>query len=186
MRHQYPLPLHHSWPLYERARHFDLGWTDRASVRPPDRSGAVAPDNEEAMARLGVGLWRCDLADDRLIWSEAVFDLFGFPRDAAVSRADAVAQYCEGSRAAMERLRTHAILHRRGFTLDVEIGATLLHPRWIRLIAAPVCEGDTVIALHGLKYPVPEHGGWPEEGASSRQPSAISRVIPIASRNTGS
>ena len=44
----------------------------------------------------------------------------------------------------------------------------------------------SLIALHGLKYPVPEHGGWPEEGASSRQPSAISRVIPIASRNTGS
>ena len=186
LRHQYPLPLHHSWPLYERARHFDLGWTDRASVRPPGRSGTVAPDNEEAMARLGVGLWRCDLAGDRLTWSDAVFDLFGFPRDAAVMRADAVAQYCEGSRAAMERLRTHAILHKRGFTLDVEIGATWLRPRWIRLIAAPVCEGDAVVALHGLKYPVPEYGGWPEENLSSRQPSAISRVIPIASRNTGS
>src|SRR3546814_8121828 len=35
LRHQYPLPLHHSWPLFERARHFDLGWVERAGVRPP-------------------------------------------------------------------------------------------------------------------------------------------------------
>lgn len=189
MRHRYPLPLHHSWPLYERARHFDLGWTHRASVRPPDRDGTITPDSEDMIARLGVGLWRCDLAGDRLTWSPAVFDLFGFPRDAAVSRADAVAQYCEDSRAAMERLRAHAIAHKRGFTLDVEIGASRARTRWIRLVAAPVCEGDVVVALHGFKYPVPDQDGWPAQGAdvlSSRQPSAISRVIPIASRNAGS
>lgn len=189
MRDTYPLPLHHSWPLYEQAHHFDLGWIHRTSIRPPDRRGFAAPDNEEAMARLGVGLWRCDLADDRLTWSDAVFDLFGFPRDAAVSRVDAVARYCEGSRAAMERLRAHAIAHRRGFTLDVEIGPSLARTRWIRLVAAPVCENDRVVALQGLKYPVPGQDGWPSGEAGSRgdvQPSAISRVIPIASRNAGS
>lgn len=138
------------------------------------------------MARMGVGLWRCDLADDRLTWSDTVFDLFGFPREAAIARADAVAQYCEGSRVAMERLRAHAITHRRGFTLDVELGGTLPRSRWIRLIAAPVCEGDTVVALQGLKFPAPDHGGWLDDDPPPRQPSAISRVIPIASRNTGS
>lgn len=189
MRDTYPLPLHHSWPLYEQAHHFDLGWTERTSVRPPDRRAAAMPGSEEAMARLGVGLWRCDLADDRLIWSDAVFDLFGFPRDAAVSRSDAVARYCERSRAAMERLRAHAIAHRRGFTLDVEIGPALARTYWVRLVAAPVCEGERVVALQGLKYRVPEHGSWPTENAGQRdnhQPSAISRVIPIAARNAGS
>ena len=187
MRHQYPLPLHHSWPLYEEARHFDLGWVHRTSVRPPDRSATAAPESGEALARLGVGVWRCDLAGDRLTWSEAVFDLFGFPRDAAVARDDAVACYCEGSRVAMERLRAHAIAHRRGFTLDVEIGPALERTRWIRLVAAPICEGDRVVALHGLKYAVPEGGGWPmTDIAASRQPSATARVIPIASRKTGS
>lgn len=189
MRDTYPLPLHHSWPLYEQARHFDLGWVHRTSVRPPDRGGFAAPDNAEAMARLGVGLWRCDLADDRLTWSEAVFDLFGFPRDASLSRADVVTRYCEGSRAAMERLRAHAIAHRRGFTLDVEIAPAQGRTHWIRLVAAPVCEGDMVVGLQGLKYRAPEHGDWPAGTAGSRpgrQPSAISRVIPIASRKTGS
>ena len=83
-----------------------------------------------------------------------VYDLFGLPRGAALSRADVVAMYCEGSRAAMERLRAHAIAHRRGFTLDIEIGPALDRSRWIRLIAAPICEGDTVVGLHGLKTPI--------------------------------
>ncbi len=155
MRVQYPLPLFHSWPLFERARHFDLGWIDRRGVRVPRASASPLPDQAAELARLGAGLWECDLADDRLTWSDAVYDLFGFPRGAEVPRADAVACYCEGSRAAMERLRAHAIAHRRGFTLDVEIGPAAAETRWIRLIAAPVCDGDTVVALHGLKFLIP-------------------------------
>ena len=37
-----------------------------------------------------------------------------------------------------------------------EIGPARAQARWIRLIAAPVCEGDHVVALHGLKFPVPQ------------------------------
>lgn len=160
MRHHYPLPLHHSWPLFERARHFDLGWVDRHSVRVPgaeagDAGAGDAGGETEAMAQAGVGVWRCDLFDDSLIWSATVYDLFGIPRSAAVSRADTVALYCEGSRAAMERLRAHAIAHRRGFTLDIEIGPALAQTRWVRLIAAPVCEGNTVVGLHGWKCAIP-------------------------------
>lgn len=155
MRHQYPLPLHHSWPLFERARHFDVGWVDRADVRPraamPNEGGPGA----DLLAQMNIGTWDCDLADDRLSWSDAVYDLFGFPRGARVSRADAVARYCEGSRAAMERLRAHAIAHRRGFTLDVEIGPERARTHWIRLIAAPICDDDRVVGLHGLKYRLP-------------------------------
>jgi len=84
-----------------------------------------------------------------------VHDLFGLPRDASVTRADAVARYGEGSRAAMERLRAHAIAHRRGFTLDVEIWSAPARSDWVRLIAAPVCVGDEVVGLHGFKCRIP-------------------------------
>lgn len=151
MRHLYPLPLHHSWPLFDRARHFDLGWVDRQSVRTPDALHAVDDDEVEALARRGIGEWQCDLADDSLTWSPIVYDIFDIPRGAVVSRAETVAQYCEPSRAAMERLRAHAITHRRGFTLDVEIGPARARTKWMRLIAAPVCDGDTVVGLHGYK-----------------------------------
>lgn len=153
LRHQYPLPLHHSWPLFERARHFDLGWVERAGVRPPALPPAAA--DADALERAGIGTWECDLADDSLTWSPTVHDLFGLPRGAPVARADAVARYGEGSRAAMERLRAHAIAHRRGFTLDVEIWSAPARSDWVRLIAAPICVGDQVVGLHGLKCRIP-------------------------------
>lgn len=149
--HRYPLPLHHSWPLFERARHFDLGWVERDGGRPPGTADTPSDLNPEVAAAMGIGTWHCDLLNDRLSWSDAVHDMFGLARGVAATRPYAVAQYCEGSRAAMERLRAHAIAHRRGFTLDVEIGPALARPRWVRLIAAPVCVGDAVVALHGLK-----------------------------------
>lgn len=51
----------------------------------------------------------------------------------------------------MERLRSYAIGHKRGFTLDTEIRPAVGGNRWMRLIAAPVCDGEKVQKLHGLK-----------------------------------
>jgi hypothetical protein len=100
------------------------------------------------------GRWSCELGDGSLNWSDPVFALFGFPRDSRPARADTLARYHESSRAAMERLRAHAIRHRRGFTLDVEISPVDAGDRWMRLMAMPVCEGGKVVRLHGLKQDV--------------------------------
>jgi len=54
----------------------------------------------------------------------------------------------------MERLRSYAIEHRRGFTLDVEIRPVTGGSRWMRLITAPICDGDRVMRLHGLKLAI--------------------------------
>jgi PAS domain-containing protein len=97
------------------------------------------------------GCWECDLTDNSLIWSGGVYDIFGLPRGAQVNRKEAVALYSEASRAAMERLRAYAIEHKRGFTLDTEIFPAVGKRRWMRLIAAPVCDGGRVVRLHGLK-----------------------------------
>jgi len=66
-----------------------------------------------------------------------------------ISRTEAVAFYCEGSPAQMERLRSYAISHRRGFTIDVEIHPAAGPNRWMRLIAAPVCLGNQAARLQG-------------------------------------
>lgn len=133
-----PLPLHHSWPIADRSLHFDLGL---AHDVPPMVSDAP-------------GSWRCELAGQALTWSDAVYDLFGLPRGASVTRREAVALYAEESRAAMERLRRYAIRHRRGFTLDVELRPASGMARWMRLMAAPVCTGATVTAIEGVKHDV--------------------------------
>ncbi|GAA0674282.1 PAS domain-containing protein [Sphingomonas insulae] len=143
-----PLPLHHSWPLMDADERFDLGRLlddprgagDTSSARPMETTP---------------GLWACDLADNRLHWSREVFRLFGMDDTAVPARIATVSLYAEASRAAMERLRAHAIRHRRGFTLDVAIFPHDAAPlRWLRLIAAPVCDGGRVVRLHGCKSDV--------------------------------
>ena len=143
-------PLTHSWPLFEQHRHFDLGCVfDEMDGVPAGREPQGA-----LLAAQGTGLWECDLQDDALTWTAGVFDLFGLPRDAALARGEVVALYAESSRAAMERLRVHAIKHRRGFTLDAEIIPATGPRKWMRLIAAPVCVGRQVVRLHGIKQDV--------------------------------
>lgn len=143
------LALSHSWPLFECGQRFDLG----ASIDVPLPAFALERDGE-MLAAQGIGLWDCDLADNRLTWSAGVFDLFGLPRGATVTRAETVALYEELSRGRMEQLRAYAIRHRRGFTLDVELRPATGARRWMRLIAAPECDGARVVRLQGLKQDV--------------------------------
>lgn len=142
-----PHPLHHSWPLREEARRFELGWilsSAAIDVLEPAEVGALGPSH--------AGYWECDLADNSLSWTGGIYDIFGLPRLAPISRDDAAAFYVEESRVAMEKLRADAIKHRRGFTLDAEIRAAAIgERRWIRLVAAPVCKGGRVASLRGIK-----------------------------------
>lgn len=136
-----PLPLHHSWPLCDLARRFDLGqdhgnWPDTFARTP--------------------GSWTCNLADNSLIWSPMVYQLFGFPEDCRPTRADSLALYDEASRAAMERLRSHAIKHRRGFTLDIKVAPIGGGLRWLRLMAAADGTDKSVTRLRGYKRDVTE------------------------------
>jgi len=147
MRATEPLQIHHSWPLYEQPRHFELGCILSCAA-----IDVVEPDEVGQLGVHHAGCWECDLADNSLIWSGGVYDIFGLPRGIQISRTDAVALYCEESRAAMDRLRSYAIEHKRGFTLDAEIlPAVGGQRRWMRLIAAPICDDNRVVRLHGLK-----------------------------------
>lgn len=145
-----PLPLMHSWPLFERDRQFDLGqdfaWGETVSL---DLTAGSA-----ALAAQGIGTWECALKGNVLTWSTEVFDLFGIPRHKPAHRKQSVSLYRERSRVKMERLRAHAIKHRRGFTLDAEIVPANGGHRWIRLIAAPVCIDNQTVKLQGFKRDV--------------------------------
>jgi hypothetical protein len=136
------------WPLTEQGTHFELGCVLNSAA-----IDLVHPDSVGSLSVQHAGLWECDLADNRLIWSGGVFDIFALPRGVVVSREEALGFYAEGSRAAMERLRTHAIRTRCGFTIDVEIVPASGERRGMRLIGAPVCdpESGAVMRLHGLK-----------------------------------
>ena len=141
-----PFELLHSWPLAEQAGRFELGLVLNCAV-----IDTIEPAEVGALGVHHVGCWECDLSDNSLSWSGGVYDIFGLPRGSTIDRGQAIALYSERSRAAMERLRAHGIRHKRGFTLDVEVRPATGGQRWMRLIAAPVCDGGTVARLHGLK-----------------------------------
>lgn len=141
-----PSALSHSWPLFDEATHFELGHVLNSAL-----IDAVQPEQIGALNLHHVGCWECDLSDNSLTWSGGVYDIFGLPRNAIISREESLAHYSEDSRAKMERLRSYAIRHKRGFTLDVEIRAAVGECRWVRLIGAPVCLQNSVVRLHGLK-----------------------------------
>lgn len=154
MKHTEPLPIHHSWPIYERERHFALGQLLPDDVL--DASSAMADHARRALPSLPApGTWAYDFDNASLSWSPEVYALFGLPDGARISRDETAALYCADSRVAMERLRAYAIRHRRGFTLDAQIQPARGRRRWIRLIAAPVCVDDRVVRLDGLKLRVP-------------------------------
>jgi PAS domain-containing protein len=140
------LPLRHSWPLYEQQRHFELGLVLNsaiADVLEPALVGELGPHH--------AGCWECDLADNSLIWSGGVYDIFGLQRNARITRDECVSFYSERSRTIMERLRSEAIHNRNGFTLDAEIHPVVGEARWMRLIAAPIFEDGRVVRLQGVK-----------------------------------
>ena len=141
-----PIVLKHTWPLWEQSAHFDLGHILSCAVTDIIQPAAIGELNVHH-----AGCWECDLSDDSLTWSGGVYDIFGLPRNAKISREQCVAYYSEESRAKMERLRAYSIKHRRGFTLDVEIRAAVGEDRLMRLIAAPVCVEGRAVRLHGLK-----------------------------------
>lgn len=140
------LTLYNSWPLGEQARHFDLGAILSSAV-----TDVVRPAEAGELGLLHAGCWECDLSDNSLVWSGGVYDIFGLPRGAQVSREKAIVFYSERSRAALERLRAHAIRHKRGFTLDAEICPAVGGSRWMRVIGVPIYENNIAVRLHGLK-----------------------------------
>ena len=143
------LALANTWPLFEQPRQFELGHVLNSAI-----IDALKPQQIGALNLHHAGCWECDLSDNSLTWSGGVYDIFGLARGAKVSRDQSVAYYSASSREKMELLRAYSIRHRRGFTVDVEIRAAVGETRWMRLIAAPVCVGDHVVGLHGLKLAI--------------------------------
>ncbi len=106
---------------------------------------------DRCAAMAGIGIWECDLATEALAWSNGVYDLFGLPRGAPVTRDLTKALYTDESRVEMERLRDRAIAACSGFTLDIRIVTPGGEARWIRITAEVEARDGTAVRLFGLK-----------------------------------
>jgi len=109
-------------------------------------------DRISSLARIGV--WECDLATEKLTWTDAVYDLFELPRGSAIDRDDVVNLYDGPSRAEMERLRREAIEKSTGFSLDIKIRTARGKERWIRLTADVEQESGKSVRIFGTKQDI--------------------------------
>ena len=112
----------------------------------------AAPDLASLQQDPVNGYWHCDIADDdKLTWTEKVYELFGVHPGTDVEREWAVARYSEVSRKSLERVRHFALNRKYGFILDAEIEPDGGPCRWIRVLAFPIVVDGRPVGLHGVK-----------------------------------
>jgi len=61
---------------------------------------------DQAAPLVSIGAWSCDLASERLDWTDGVFDIFGLTSDRSLDRDATIELYSEESRELLERKRT--------------------------------------------------------------------------------
>ncbi|CAN5552886.1 hypothetical protein BH11PSE4_BH11PSE4_01340 [soil metagenome] len=111
-------------------------------------------DRSSVAARIGV--WECDLADESLIWTDVVYDIFDLPRGSALSRGETLKCYPDDSARELHKWRSKAIAERSGFTLETEIVTVKGNRRWIRITATVECVGDVPVRIFGMKQDITE------------------------------
>jgi diguanylate cyclase (GGDEF)-like protein len=124
-----------------------------------DQSAALAHLRAtfEAAGRVArIGVWECDLRSQRLTWTDAVYDLFGFPRGSPLDRDATLRCYPPGARETMEALRARAIAEGGGFHLDTQIVTAGGQPRWMRLTATVASTDGVPVRLFGMKQDITE------------------------------
>lgn len=102
------------------------------------------------------GLWRCELPRETLLWSGAVYDLFGMPQATPLKRPRILERYGDGSRERLEVLRGFALQSGRSFSLEAAIWAGSGTRRWIRIDGKLFASGLAPRRLIGTKRDVSE------------------------------
>jgi diguanylate cyclase (GGDEF)-like protein/PAS domain S-box-containing protein len=127
-----------------------------------DEAGHAAAAVPEVRVRLydqafhlaRIGAWECELETERLTWTPGVHDLFGYPTENPLRRADIVDLYIDESRRDMELARAEVIRSGRPVTLDAEIRTWRGERRWMRLSINAVREGGRPVRIFGSKQDI--------------------------------
>lgn len=112
---------------------------------------------DRASATASIGMWECDLIDNnRLTWTDGVYDLFEVPRGAPVEREATVRFYTDASRKEMEAARAKAIAEGSNFSVDAEIITAKGNRRWMRLTGTVESHNGVATRIFGMKQNITE------------------------------
>ncbi|MDV3253664.1 sensor domain-containing diguanylate cyclase [Devosia sp. BK] len=111
---------------------------------------------ERASATARIGIWSCSLPDQRITWTNGVYDLFELPRGSLVDRDTSLKMYVPESAAQMQALRTEAIATCGDFNFDAEIITAKGNPRWMRITATVDGVDGKARRIFGMKQNITE------------------------------
>lgn len=111
---------------------------------------------ERASATARIGIWSCSLPEERLNWSEGIYDLFELPRDVPVDRAGTLRMYMPESARQMQALRAEAIATLGDFNFDAEIVTARGNHRWMRITATVDGADGKARSIFGMKQNITE------------------------------
>jgi diguanylate cyclase (GGDEF)-like protein len=111
---------------------------------------------ERASATARIGIWSCSLPDEKLVWTDGVYDLFELPRGSEIDRAQILRMYTPDSARRMQELRAHAIATLGDFNFDAEIITTSGQRRWMRITATVDGVDGKARRIFGMKQNITE------------------------------
>jgi diguanylate cyclase (GGDEF)-like protein len=111
---------------------------------------------ERASAAARIGVWECSLPDEKLSWTDQIYDIFEIPRGSVPDRQQILRYYSRDSLKTLQEVRSKAIAERGGFNLDAEITTAKGRRRWIRVTATVECEDGVVVRIFGMKQDITE------------------------------
>jgi GGDEF domain-containing protein len=130
--------------MRDEADHAAMALSDEVRVRLYD----------QALNLARIGAWACELETERLTWTPGVYDIFGYPMDNPLRRANIVDLYSDESRRNMELARAEVIRSGRAVTLDAEIRTWRGEKRWMRLSINTDGVGGRPVRIFGSKQDI--------------------------------
>lgn len=109
-------------------------------------------DKSSKAARIGV--WECTLPDQKLTWTDTVFEFFDLDPQSPLSRDEIVNLYTPESRKKLGEVRDAALRDGGGFTLDAEIITVKGNLRWIRITAIVEHMDGQPARIFGMKQDI--------------------------------
>lgn len=139
-------------PVRKRSSRTDTVEVDRIDLASDVYHLKKVFDSCSKAARIGA--WECSLADERLWWTDMVYELFDVDPGTPLVRDEIVTMYSAETLSELKRLRSAAIEQLGSFSLDAEVITRKGNRRWIRITARVESENGKAVRIFGLKQDV--------------------------------
>lgn len=148
-----------------------VGQSAMAGRRAAERHRQCLLERASATARIGI--WSCTLPDERLTWTNGVYDIFELPRGSLVERGTSLKMYAPESAKQMQALRAEAIATCGDFNFDAQIITAKGNPRWMRITATVDGMDGKARRIFGMKQNITEEKHMAERMRTLAQTDAL-------------